>query len=296
MKLALEEWHHWLEGAKVPFFVWTDHRNMEYILSAKRLNSRQACWSLFFDRFNFTLSYCPGSRKIKPDVLSRQFPECSDETVEPSTIVLASCLVASVTWEIEEKVRAATEDQPGPSSCPPDCLFVPAHRRSDVLQWGHASWLTCHPDIQRTQDFLQQPFWWSSLKKDVRGYVNTCPVCNQNKTSRRPPAGFLHPLPVPHRPWSHISLDFVTGLPTSKGDTAILTVVDRFEPQFTSMFWKEFCSLVGASVSLSSGFHPQSNGQTEGMNQDLETILRCLINHNPASWGLMYESLRGFLT
>ena len=34
-------------------------------------------------------------------------------------------------------------------------------------------------------------------------------------------------------------------------------------PQFTSIFWREFCSLLGASVSLSSGFHRQSNGQTE---------------------------------
>lgn len=324
VKLALEEWRHWLEGATVPFIVWTDHRNLEYIRSAKRLNSRQARWSLFFDRFNFTLSYRPGSRNIKPDALSRQFPECSDEMVEPSTIIPASCLVASVTWEIEERVRAATEDQPGPSSCPPDRLFVPAHLRSDVLQWGHASRLTCHPGIQRTRDFLRRRFWWSSLVEDVRDYVNACPVCNQNKTSRHPPAGYLHPLPVPHRPWSHISLDFVTGLPTSKGHTAILTVVDRFSkmvhfiplpklpsaketaelllqhifrlhglptdivsdrgPQFTSMFWKEFCNLLGASVSLSSGFHPQSNGQTERMNQDLETTLRCLTNHNPATW------------
>ncbi|KAG1941543.1 retrotransposable element [Pimephales promelas] len=42
VKLALEEWHHWLEGSGVPFIVWTDHRNLEYIRSAKRLNSRQA--------------------------------------------------------------------------------------------------------------------------------------------------------------------------------------------------------------------------------------------------------------
>ena len=54
VKLALEEWRHWLEGAKVPFVVWTDHRNLEYIRSAKRLNSRQARWSLFFDRFNLS--------------------------------------------------------------------------------------------------------------------------------------------------------------------------------------------------------------------------------------------------
>lgn len=40
-KLALEEWRHCLEGAKLPFLVWTDHKNLEYISSAKRLNSRQ---------------------------------------------------------------------------------------------------------------------------------------------------------------------------------------------------------------------------------------------------------------
>jgi hypothetical protein len=100
VKLALEEWRHWLEGTKVLFLVWTDHRNLEYIRSAQRLNSRQARWSLFFDRFNFTLSYRPGSRNLKPDALSRQFPECPDETVKPSTIVLASCFVAYITWEI----------------------------------------------------------------------------------------------------------------------------------------------------------------------------------------------------
>ena len=38
----------------------------------------------------------------------------------------------------------------------------------------------------------------------------------------------LSDLPVPHRPWSDISLDFVTGLPPFKGNTTILTVVDRF--------------------------------------------------------------------
>ena len=108
MKLALDDRRHWLEGTRVSFVVWTDHRNLEYIRSAKRLNSRQARWSLFFDRFNFTLSYRPRSRNVNPDALSRQFLECPDETVEAPTIVPASCLVAPITWEIEAKVRAAT--------------------------------------------------------------------------------------------------------------------------------------------------------------------------------------------
>jgi len=71
VKVALEEWRHWLEGALHPFIVWTDHKNLEYIRQAKRLNSCQARWTLFFNRFLFTLSYRPGSQNIKPDALSR---------------------------------------------------------------------------------------------------------------------------------------------------------------------------------------------------------------------------------
>lgn len=42
-------------------------------------------------------------------------------------------------------------------------------------------------------------------------------------------------------------------------------------PQFASRFWQAFCSLLWAAVSLTSGFHPQLNGQTEHLNQELET-------------------------
>ncbi len=63
VKLALEEWRHWLEGSGEPFIVWTDPKNLEYIRSAKRFNSRQAQWALFFGRFHFSISYCLGSKK-----------------------------------------------------------------------------------------------------------------------------------------------------------------------------------------------------------------------------------------
>ncbi|KAJ0059379.1 hypothetical protein NL108_016159 [Boleophthalmus pectinirostris] len=324
VKLALEEWRHWLEGCKVPFLVWTDHKNLEYLQSAKRLNSRQARWALFLTRFNFTLSYRPGSRNAKPDSLSRQFCTSDDHSAEPDTILSSSHMVATLTWEVEERVKAALENNPGPSTCPNNLLFVPQHLRSDVLQWAHSSKLTCHPGIQRTKEVLLQRFWWGTLDEDTRDFVNACQVCNQSKSMHQAPAGHLLPLPVPHRPWSHISLDFVSGLPVSSGHTTILTVVDRFSkmahfiplaklpsaketaelmlqhvfrlhglptdivtdrgPQFTSIFWREFCLLLGATVSLSSGYHPQSNGQTERINQQMETVLRCMASRNPSSW------------
>ncbi len=54
IKLALEEWRHWLEGANHPFTVITDHKNLQYLRQAKRLNPRQARWALFFTKFDFT--------------------------------------------------------------------------------------------------------------------------------------------------------------------------------------------------------------------------------------------------
>lgn len=71
VKVALEEWRHWLEGAEQLFLVLIDHCNLEYLHSAKCLNARQARWALFFNRFNFHLSYRPKVKNMKPDALSQ---------------------------------------------------------------------------------------------------------------------------------------------------------------------------------------------------------------------------------
>ncbi len=66
------------------------------------------------------------------------------------------------------------------------------------------------------------------MARDIRLFVLACSVSAISKTYNRPPAGLFQPLSVPSRPWSHFSLDFVTGLPPSQGNTVVLTVVDRF--------------------------------------------------------------------
>ncbi len=227
VKLALEEWRHWLEGSGVPFIVWTDHKNLEYIQSAKRLNSRQARWALFFGRFDFSISYRPGSKNIKPDALSRIF-DISDRPVSPECIIPERLVVSAVTWEIESKVRTALEGVTPPPGCPTGRLFVPEGLRSNVIQWGHCSNVACHPGIGRTMFLVKQRFWWRAMARDIREFVLACSVCARGKTSNRPPEGLLQPLSVPSRPWSHIALDFVTALPPSLGNTVVLTVVDRF--------------------------------------------------------------------
>lgn len=69
---ALEEWRHYLEGAEHLFEIWTDHKNLEYFRTARRLNRRQARWSLYLSRFDYTLHHRPGSTMGKPDALSRR--------------------------------------------------------------------------------------------------------------------------------------------------------------------------------------------------------------------------------
>lgn len=227
VKMALEEWRHWLEGAEQQFLVWTDHKNLAYIQSAKRLNSRQARWALFFSRFNFLLTYRPGSRNTKPDALSRQF-STEEPTPEPEPILSPACVVAAVSWEIKNIIKDAQKTQPDPGLGPPDRLFVPDSVRSEVLQWVHTSRFTCHPGANRTLSLLQRYFWWPSMDKDTRSYVSACQVCARGKASHSQPSELLQPLQIPSRPWSHIALDFVTGLLPSQGKTTILTIVDRF--------------------------------------------------------------------
>lgn len=323
VKLALEEWRHLLEGAEHPFVVWTDHKNLSYVKSAKRLNSRQARWALFFDRFNFVLTYRPGSKNVKADSLSRQFVS-ADASEEADTILPLTKVLGAITWEIESVIKQAQQTEPDPGNGPPNRLFVPNSVRSQVIQWGHTSRFSCHPGAGRTIALLRRHFWWPTLERDTKEYISACTICARGKSSNQPPAGHLRPLPVPSRPWSHIALDFVTGLPDSHGNSVILTLVDRFSksvhfvpltklpsaqetasllvqhvvrihgipldivsdrgPQFISRVWKAFCETLGAKVSLTSGFHPQTNGQCERANQTLEATLRCVAAQDPTCW------------
>ena len=44
---CLEAWWHFLEGARMKFKIWTDHKNLEYFMSSQNLNHRQARWALY---------------------------------------------------------------------------------------------------------------------------------------------------------------------------------------------------------------------------------------------------------
>ena len=70
---ALSEWRAELEGLQREerFKILTDHRALEYFMSTKNLNARQARWAEFLSRFYFLIQYRPGRQNTLADALSR---------------------------------------------------------------------------------------------------------------------------------------------------------------------------------------------------------------------------------
>ncbi|KAI2650825.1 Transposon Ty3-I Gag-Pol polyprotein [Labeo rohita] len=164
--------------------------------------------------------------------------------------------------------------------------------RQEVLQWGHDSTLAGHQGVQRTASFIGRAFWWRTLRKDVQEYVQACNICARSKNPNAPSTGELQPLPIP-RP---VHLVALSGLPSAKTTAELILehvvrlhgfpqdIVSDRGPQFMAKFWQAFCRLVGTTSSLSSNFHPQTNGQTERANQQLERFLRCFASEHQRSW------------
>ncbi|CAJ0968385.1 unnamed protein product [Ranitomeya imitator] len=130
MKWAFEEWRHWLEGDKHHIVVLTDHKNLIYLESAKWLNPRQARWSLFFSRFDFVVSYLPGSKNIKADALSRSFLPDSPEVLEPVGILKEGVVLSAISPDLRWVLQEFQADKP--DRCPVGKLFVPDRWTSRV--------------------------------------------------------------------------------------------------------------------------------------------------------------------
>ncbi len=177
MKAAFEEWRHWLEGARHPFTVLTDHRNLEYLKSAKRLNHRQARWSLFFTRFNFKITYRPGSQNTKADALSRIY-ESSATNPSPELILPSTIILAPIQWDIMTEIANAQNTDPPPAETPPNLTYVPQPLRQQVLSLVHSIPSSGHPGITATLQLLNNRFWWPSIQTDTIIFIKNCDICN----------------------------------------------------------------------------------------------------------------------
>ena len=162
------------------------------------------------------------------------------------------------------------------------------------------------------------------MTKEVKQYVEGCDQCQRMKNRAEIPARKFRPNEVPERLWQHISVNFITKLPMSKGHDSILVVCDRFSKmshfvattekitteglarlfrdnvwklyelpesvildrklQFAARLTKELNKMLGIETKLSTAYHPQTDKQTERTNQELEQYLRIYINHRQNNW------------
>ena len=114
-------------------------------------------------------------------------------------------------------------------------IFIPQDKdlRLRILRIFHDDLTAGHFGISKTFEAVSRIFYWSKLRQFVEDYVKTCEKCSLNKSSRHKPYGELQPLPIPTRPWSSISMDFIVKLPNSVSELyqdvfdSILVVVDR---------------------------------------------------------------------
>ncbi|WVZ89506.1 hypothetical protein U9M48_035899 [Paspalum notatum var. saurae] len=174
--------------------------------------------------------------------------------------------------------------------------------REIIMEEAHKSAYSIHPGANKMYQDLSQKFWWRGMKTDVANHVAQCDVCQQVKADHQKPAGLLQTLPIPTWKWDEVGMDFVTGLPkTKRGNDAIWVIVDRltktahFIPVKTTHGGAKLAQLyienslheaLGTNLDFSSTYHPQTDGQTERVNQVMEDMLRACV----LTYGKYWES------
>jgi len=196
-----------------------------------------------------------------------------------------------------------------------------------IMEEFHSSKIGGHAGVNRTIARVGAQFFWNGMRKDIRKFVRECTICQQAKVDHVLPAGLLQPLSIPQQIWEAIAMDFVVQLPLSHGFSTVFVVIDRlskfayFIPMkadcnskvvaeafinnivkvhgfpktivsdrdrlFISSFWQQLFKAQGTTLSMSSSYHPQSDGQTENLNKTLEMYLRCFVFENPKNWVTM---------
>ena len=196
--------------------------------------------------------------------------------------------------------------------------------RAEIIRLHHDTPVGGHGGQWKTVELVTRNFWWPGVTKEVKRYMEGCDSCQWNKNRVAAPAGKLMLNEAPEKPWTHIIADFITKLPLAQGYDAILVVCDRltkmvhFIPttdktsaeelarlfrdhvwklhglpesiisdrgvQFAANLMKGLNQILGIETRLSTAFHPQTDGQTERTNQELEQYLRMFIDHRQEQW------------
>jgi hypothetical protein len=206
--------------------------------------------------------------------------------------------------------------------CVPEGMLGEKSIRGSLTEQAHLA--LGHFGPQRTGDYLRRWYWWPGISAEVKIFCDSCATCLANKPGTQVPAGKLHSLPIPTKPWESISMDFLGPFPKSKGCDYLWVIMCRFtsnvhlipiktttratelshifireivrlhglpssivsdrDSKFTSAWWREVHRLLGAKLLMSTAFHPQTDGATERMNRSVGQILRSIVAHDQKDW------------
>lgn len=218
------------------FIIRTDQKSLHHLTDQTIQTPEQEEWLPKLMGFHFTIEYKPGKTNVVADALSRSF----------------FMAVSSPVFSIVEEIKKAVQADEGLRQIIKDCTENPGSQPLYSVRNGillrkqrmvvpmaakelqrrlllefHSSPVGGHAGVARTLSRIQANFFWPAMKTDVQAFVEECTVRQQAKHSQMHPAGLLQPLPIPQQIWEDVSMDFITGLPTSKGCQVILVVVDR---------------------------------------------------------------------
>ena len=167
-------------------------------------------------------------------------------------------------------------------------------------------------------------YWWPGVTRDVGRYVEGCDLCQRMKNRTEELVGKLKLSEIPEKPWSHLMVDFIMKLLVVAGKDAILVMCNQLSKmtyfvamtkrtlaeglarlfrdnmwklhglpksvmsdrglQFVAELTKELNRMLEIETRLSTAFHPQTDGQTERMNQELEQYLRFFVEYRQKDW------------
>lgn len=202
--------------------------------------------------------------------------------------------------------------------------FDNSNLRRLLLQYAHDSVETDHPGSSKLFEIPSRDYFWPTLRSDCTTFTTACYGCKRAKVLRSRYQGTLKPLPVPTQRWRDISVDIIGPLIVSNEFNQIMVVVDRLAKMrhyiatptsmttkeladlfvrniyklhglpdrivsdrgnlFVAKFWKAVCSRLFVDLSLSSSYHPETDGQTEISNAFTTQYLRLYVDFTQEDW------------
>jgi Integrase zinc binding domain len=131
-------------------------------------------------------------------------------------------------------------------------LVIPPDQglKRELMNVWHEGSVNSHPGRDETIRRINKEYFWPGARGWIAEYIKGCAICQQNKnlTHRIKTPMFRIPSTISAKPFSHIAMDLITGLPKSEGYDTILTIVDHGCSQ-AAIFLPCSTTITGASIT-----------------------------------------------